>query len=124
MEKKVKVKLVAKYAGHSVKANGNVDIGLTCRYDELVNYIQLVQCLNVDTTITVKLPDEKPMKLGSFRVREVKIDHDGEGGLKFNSMSDYVDIDNLNKLVGTEFFTVMFTADVEVEEEEEEDDSE
>jgi hypothetical protein len=78
----------------------------------------------VDTTITVKLPDEKPMKLGSFRVREVKIDHDGEGGLKFNSMSDYVDIDNLNKLVGTEFFTVMFTADVEVEEEEEEDDSE
>lgn len=120
MEQKVKTKVVATYNGHSVKANKSVELGFKCNYDQLVNYIQLVQFLNVDTTIIAKLPDKQPMKLGIFRVKEVKIEDDGEGQIKFNSMNDFVNVDLINALVGSELIKLMFTAIVELEEEDDE----
>lgn len=120
-EKHVETKVVAKYAGHSVKANKSVDIALKCAYDQLTNYILLIQFLNVDVKMVAKLAGEKPFELGTFRVKEVKVDNDGEGTLKFNSMNDFVNADNFNKLVGSDLVNVKFSADIEVEEEDDED---
>lgn len=116
-----KVKVVASYAGHSLRQNGNVDFTLKCKYSELTNYIQLIQMLNNDVNITVKMPSEKPLKLGMFRIKEIKIDGDGEGVIKFNSLNDFVEVNNLNKIVTKELFQVMFKSEIEEESEDVED---
>jgi hypothetical protein len=121
MEKSLQTKIVAKYAGHSVKANKNVDVNFVAGYDQLTSSIQLLQLLNVDVEVMAKLPDEKPMKLGSFRVKGVNIDHDGESKILFNGMDDYVDTNAINKLVGSELVQLKFEGIVDVEEGDEED---
>lgn len=125
---KAKVKAMCSYGGHGIKMNGNVDLTLKSKYSELPNYIQLIQMLNNDVTITVKTIEEN-FGLGVFRVKEIKVDHDGEGILKFNSLNDFVETDNLNKLITAGStapeFGVTFEADIELEnttEEEDEDD--
>ena len=110
------LKCVAHYNGHSLKKNGNIDLSITCDYSELTNYIQLIQALNNDVVIVAKLPEEKPFKLGMFRIKSITVDGDGEGIIKFNSITDYVETDNVNKLIGSERFVAKFTSMIEVEE--------
>ena len=114
MEQKIKTKVVGEYNGHSIKQNKNIDVSFKCKYDQLAEYIQLIQYLNVDTKIVVKLPDEEPFTIGTFRVKSVNVDHDGEGKVQFNSMTDFVELDGINRLVGTELIKILFTADVEL----------
>ena len=45
MEKKIVVKEVVNYKGHSVRANGSVDLSFSSMYDELTNSIQCLQML-------------------------------------------------------------------------------
>jgi hypothetical protein len=123
METAVQTKIVAKYSGHSVKANKNVDISFVVGYDQLTSSIQLLQLLNVDVNIKAKLPDEKPMDLGNFRVKAVNIDHDGESKLMFNGMDDFVDTNAINRLVGSELLQLKFEGTVDVEEGGEEDEN-
>ena len=52
-EKKVVVKEVVNYKGHSVKANGSVDLSFSAMYDELTNTIQCLQMLNNDVDIVL-----------------------------------------------------------------------
>lgn len=125
---KAKVRAMCSYGGHGIKMNGNVDLTLKSKYSEMPNYIQLIQMLNNDVSITVKTTDEE-FSLGVFRVKEIKVDHDGEGILKFNSLNDFVETDNLNKLITAKDtapeFGVTFEAEIELEEsavEDEEDD--
>lgn len=120
MEKKVTVKMISSYNGHSIKQNGNVDVALKCTYGELVNAVQCVQLLNNDISLAVKLPDEKPFKLGTFRLKELKIDNDGESVVKFNSQVSFVETDNLNRLVTDGEFQVRLESEVDVGEAEEE----
>lgn len=118
----IKVKEVVRYDGHNVSANGSVNFNLKAGYSELVNSIKLMQMLNNDVTIKAKVPDQKPMKLGIFRVKQVVIDGDGESKLKFNGLNDYIEMDNLNLLPlnsdDNKEFVVMMEADVEEEDEE------
>jgi hypothetical protein len=59
------------------------------------------------------------MKLGSFRVKQLIIDDDGESTLKFNGITEYVEVDELNKLAmndgKTNAFTVLMSAEIESE---------
>lgn len=67
---------------------------------------------------------EKQFPLGTFRVKEIKVDHDGEGMITVNSMSDFVEMDNLNKLIVAqkgEEAKVSFTADIELEDEDDDE---
>lgn len=115
----VKVKEVVKYAGHSLSANGSVNFTLKASYSELTNTIQLMQLLNNDVSIKAKMPGGKPMKLGSFRVKQIVIDGDGESTIKFNGLNDYIEMDNLNVLPqndsDTKEFVVLMEADIEEE---------
>ena len=65
--KQIRVREVVKYGGHSLSANGSVNLTLKADYSELVNTIQVQQMLNNDVSIKAKLPGGKPMRLGMFR---------------------------------------------------------
>lgn len=123
--KQIRVKEVVKYGGHSLSANGSVNLTLKADYSELVNTIQVQQMLNNDVSIKAKLPGGKPMKLGMFRVKSTTIDGDGESTLKFNGLNDYIEMDNLNLLPtkgsGDEMFVVMMEAQIEEEDDEDGD---
>ena len=115
--KKVSVTFVTQYNGHNLKPNGNVDIAFKSDYSELANGIQLSMMLNNDVSIEVKLPDSKErISLGTFRLKELKIQSDGESVIRFNSMTDFVEVDALNKLVTSERFKVRCAAEIELEE--------
>ena len=120
--KQIGVKEIVKYGGHNLSANGSVNLTLKARYSELPNSIMLMQMLNNDVTIKAKIAGQKPMKLGVFRIKEVKIDGDGESVIKFNSLSDYVEMNNLNILPlndsDSQEFVVKMDAEIEEEEEE------
>lgn len=124
----LKVKEVVKYGGHSLSANGSVNFTLNAQYSELTNTIMLMQMLNNDVSIKAKIPNEKPMKLGHFRIKQIIIDDDGESKIKFNGLSDYIEMDNLNLLPlnsdENKQFVVLMEADIEVEEEIEEGEEE
>lgn len=98
MSKKLKVMQVVTYGGHSLSSNGSVSLTLKAEYSELTKTIQVIQMLNEDVTVKAKLVGQKPMKLGSFKIKDIKIDGDGESVLKFAGISDYVEMDNLNLL--------------------------
>lgn len=119
---KTKVKEIVEYAGHTLSANGNVNFTLKASYSELTNTIQLMQMLNNDVDIKARLPGGKPMKLGSFRIKQITIDGDGESKIKLNSLNDYVEMDNLNMLpnngADVKEFTILLEAEIEIEEEE------
>lgn len=119
----IKVKEVVTYGGHSLKANGAVDFTLKAGYSELSNSIKLMQMLNNDVNIKAKIPGEKPMKLGMFRVKQIVVDDDGESVLKFNGLNDHIEMDNLNMLPlndsDTREFVVLMEAEIEEEEDEE-----
>lgn len=124
----VKVKEIVKYGGHNLSANGSVNLTFKASYSELTNTIQLMQMLNNDVNIKAKIPGEKAMKLGMFRIKEIKVEGDGESVIKFNSLNDYTEMDNLNYLPikgsENEEFAVMMSAEIEIEKEGEENDDE
>lgn len=117
---KIKVKEIVSYKGHSISANGAVNFTVKAMYSQLTNTIKLMQLLNNDVIIKAKLPEEKPMKLGSFRIKQITIDGDGESSIKFNGVVDYIEVDNLNLLPlnnsESKEFTVLFESDIENEE--------
>lgn len=124
----IKVKEVVSYSGHSLSANGSVNFNLKASYSELPNTIKLMQMLNNDVTIKAKVPSEKPMKLGMFRLKQIVVDGDGESKIKFNGLNDYIEMDNLNLLPlngnDNKEFALLMEADIESEDEEEEEDDE
>lgn len=117
---KIKVKEIVSYKGHSISANGSVNFTVKAMYSQLTNTIKLMQLLNNDVIIKAKLPEEKPMKLGSFRIKQITVDGDGESSIKFNGVVDYIEVDNLNLLPlnnsESKEFTVLFESDIENEE--------
>lgn len=116
----IKIKGVASYKGHSLSNNGNVNLSFHFRYDELVNIIQLIQMLNNDVYVAVKIPDHPVKKLGFFRIKNINIEDDGESTLKLNSQNDFVEVDNLNSIVTREEFKIQFLSNIELEEKENE----
>lgn len=117
MEKNIVVTAVMQYNGHTAGANGNIDLNLIGDYSELTNMIQVLQMLSNDVSVKIKMFEEKPFKLGVFRVKTLNVAGDGESKLKLNSMSDFVEVDNMNRLITKERFTVRFEANVEIEDE-------
>lgn len=120
----LKVKEVVTNAGYRVGANGSVSISFAAKYSELTNTIKLQQLLNNDVEIKAKVPTgtgkSQVYNLGHFRVKKTTIDDDGESKVEFNGITDYIEMDNLNKLpLNTDDlkeFTILVTADVEEEE--------
>lgn len=115
----IRVKEVVGYKGHNISANGSVNLTLCADYSELKNTIMAMQMLNNDVKLKARLPGADAMKLGVFRIRDIKVDGDGESIIKFNGLNDYIEMDNLNALVTNERFNVMLEAEIEEEGEDE-----
>ena len=119
---KAKVKEVVSYKGHSLSSNGSVNFSIKAQYSELTNTIQLMQMLNNDVSLKAKVPGEKPIKLGYFRIKQIIIDGDGESTIKLNGINDYIEMDNLNVLPlntdDNKEFVVLFETEIEEEENE------
>lgn len=121
MSNKVLIKEVVGYKGHSISANGSVNLTLKAAYEEITNSVGLLQMLNNDVTIKANAGGEK-LNLGSFRIKSITFDGDGESVLKFNSITDFVSVGDLSKLVTPDPFKVMFAADIENEDGSDEED--
>lgn len=118
MEKSVEIKAIAQYGGHSMKPNGVTELMLKFDYSELTDIIMLQQMLNNDISIIAKMPnDSKAMKLGVFKIKSTNIASDGCSNVRFFSSVDFVESDNLNKLVTTDQFKIRCNANIEIEEE-------
>lgn len=121
----VEIKEIVEYAGHSISANGAVSLTVKASYSELPNSIQMCQLLNNDVTIKAKVPGEKAMMLGMFRVKNINIEDDGENKIKFAGLSQSVEVDNLNRLPlndsDTKQFKILVEAEVEIEREDDEE---
>ena len=120
--KKISIKEFVRYNGHNVKSNTTVSLNFKAMYSELTKTIQVLQLLNNDVKITA---GDKP--LGTFRVKNVSVSDDGESTLKFESMADAVEMDNLNSLINLEnevAIVMESVVDLEVGNEEVEDDTE
>lgn len=119
MNPNVKVKQFVEYKGHSLSANGSVNLNVKAPYSELVNTIKLMQMLNNDVVIKAKV-ESKKLNLGMFRIKDIKIDGDGESTIKFNGLNDYIEMDNLNSLPlndsDSRQFTICYSAEIEKEE--------
>lgn len=116
----IKVKQIVSYNGHSISANGTVNLNLKAQYSQLTKSIQLMQMLNNDISIKAKVSG-KIIKLGDyFRIKQITIDGDGESKIKLNSLSEYVEVDNLNSLPlqsdDSKEFNIMYDTDCEEEE--------
>lgn len=124
----IKVKEAVTYGGHSISANGAVNLTLKAGYSELTSTIQLLQLLNNDVYIKAKVPGSKPVKLGSFRLKDVGIAGDGCSTIKFNGITDYVEVDNINMLPKKDsdvnIFLVLMEAEIEDEEDNEDGEDE
>lgn len=118
---KINVKTLASYAGHTINKNKSISLTLKFSYETIVKYIQAIQMLNENVELLAKVGGEK-IKLGSFMINNINIDHDGEGKIKFNSQIDYVELNSISKLIDTEIFKLSLSADVEDTEEEENED--
>lgn len=123
--KKVEVNLLAKYSNHSVKENGIVVLCLKAQYSQLSKSILCSQMLNEDVSIKVALKKDSILSLGSFRIKKLLIDGDGESKLIFSSTNEAVELNSLNKVSmtgpdGLEFKTKL-TANIDTEKEEEEE---
>lgn len=126
MSQMVKVKEVVTYGGHSISANGSVNLTFKAQYSELVNTVQALQLLNNDVFIKARVAGMKPMKLGMFRVKDVSVSGDGSSTIKFNGISDYIEVDKLNLLPLKDSDTPLFNIlmEAEIEEEDSNDDEE
>lgn len=115
----VDVKGIALYGGHSIKASKVIDFTLKFEYSDLSEAVKALQMLNNDIKVEVKLVDEKPMKLGIFRIKSLNVSGDGSSKLVITSTSDFVEVDNLSNVVTDERFKIRMRADIEEEDGEE-----
>lgn len=115
----ISVKEIVSYKGHSIGANGNINVTFSAMYDQLTNSIQVLQLLNSDVKILAKLAGNKPVSLGVFTIKSVNFNANGESTIKFVSLTDYVEIDNLNSIISQENFQIKMESKIEVEDEKE-----
>jgi len=115
MAEEIKIKAIGHYNGHSVKANNMVDLSFKFDYDELFNVMELLKMLGENITVAVKRGDNKPQVLGTFGIKELKVDSEGKPMVRLNSTTDYVDIVNFGDLIH-DILTVLFKTKLESEE--------
>lgn len=100
--KKIKCKLDAQYDGHTIKNNGDVDLKFKLPYSEITSALLLTQMINTNINIIAKVGKRKPTSLGTFVIKNLNIDRDGETKIKFNSEVDTAEVANFIDLTEQE----------------------
>lgn len=118
---KITISQVVEYKGHNVKQSGAVTLTLGAAYDEITDSIKLLQLINEDVSLKAKMPNQKPVFVGTFKINGINFAKDGKSTIKLTSISEAVDTDNLSGIVTTGQFRVQYEGDIEAPEEEEEE---
>lgn len=121
--KKIKCTLEAQYDGHSIKRNGDLDLNFKLPYSELTSSLLLVQMINTNIDLIARIGTEKPVKLGTFMLKNLGIDRDGESKVRFNSEVDNIEINNFVNLTEKETI-IKLKCQAMVEREEDSDEAE
>lgn len=115
MVKKISVKTFANYKAHSVNGKGVVKLTISIAYADLSDAVKLLQLLNSDVNVRAKFGNEKPIKIGTFKIDKFAVDRDGNVKLTFNSFTDYVEFDKIANLITEDDATFVLGCDGEVE---------
>lgn len=119
----IKTKMVVQYNGHNVRKGGDLDLNFKTDYSEIVNTLSLMRMLNQNINIKIKIGHNKPETLGTFSLKNVNIDRDGESKIKFNSEMVHIDTNKLLDLLTPDTLIIMqATAVVDIEDEPQTDD--
>lgn len=110
----VKIKAKVSYNGHNANAAGIINLNLIFSYEELTNAIQLVTCLNNDIQIFVK-EGKTTNKLGTFTIKNITINNNGEAKIKFSSLLDAVNLEYINNIIDKEIIKALFVCDEVIE---------
>lgn len=121
----VRVKQFAQYATHSTTSKGIVNLTVKSSYSNLSQTIKLLQMLNNDITLKAKVGRNKPFVIGTFRIKDIVVDGDGESKIKFTSILDYVNASRITDLImideDIKEFVLMSECNIEEEEGESEE---
>lgn len=115
MVKKISVKTFANYKAHSVNGKGVVKLTVSIAYVDLSDAVKLLQLLNSDVNVRAKFGNEKPFKIGIFKIDKFAVDRDGNVKVTFNSFTDYVEMNVIVKLITENDSTFVLGCDGEVE---------
>lgn len=122
-EYNIVARVVGKFDGINVTAKGTVDLKFKLPYDELPNYIVILQMLNNNITVETQILPAEPLCLGDYIVKSLNIAGDGEAKLSLMTTTDTAEMDHVNTLssdIGSNVVITMM-ADVEIEEDEEQE---
>lgn len=115
MVKKISVKTFANYKAHSVNGKGVVKLTVSIAYADLSDAVKLLQLLNSDVNVRTKFGNEKPIKIGTFKIDKFAVDRDGNVKLTFNSFTDYVNLGMIANLITEDDATFVLGCDGEIE---------
>lgn len=113
-----KVIAVAQYNGHAAKPTGGVSLSFKFGYAQLINVIQLNQFISNDVDVTIKQANKEPIGLGTYRVENISTNKNGDSVLKLNSLLQFVELDNVNKIISEELINVRFMSTIFIEDKE------
>jgi len=116
MANEIKFKAVGNYRGHSVKQNGILELNLGFKYEELTKTVMATQLLNENVALYAKLSSGVE-SLGSFMVKNISIDHDGNSQVRYNTNMDHAEANTINELARLKGEDVRFLFKATVEEE-------
>lgn len=95
---KVKCIMEAQYNGHYIKGNGDLDLNFKLPYSELINVLKLTQMIGTNIKIAAKIGKKEVFELGTFMLKNISIDREGESKIKFNSEVSTVEMENFINL--------------------------
>lgn len=122
---KVKCILEAQYDGHHIKGNGDLDLNFKMPYSELLSVIKITQMINTNINVSARIANKKPFKLGTFMMKNISIDREGESKVRFNSEVNTVEMENFVSLAEKDqIIKLMCEASIPEENDSDDDDDE
>lgn len=112
---KVTINQHVEYKGHNVKQSGAVTLTLLASYDSITESMRLLQLLNEDIGVKVKMPDKNPIFVGTFMINGVNFAKDGKSTIKLASINTAVNTESLMEMVENGRFRIQYSGNVEEE---------
>lgn len=121
IEKELTITAVCQFKNMGIKKDKSIDVSFIFPYDERANIIKAVLMVAQDVRVLAKLPHQKPLDLGYYKIYNLSMDRDGQTTLKLNTLLEYAKVDNVNEIVANEdtLLQLRLSASVIVEDEEE-----
>lgn len=85
------------YNNYTQKQNGVVSLKLNSEYGELYRVVELMQMLETNVKIKARIND-KVIDLGNFKINNIKVNGSGQSNIKFNGVTEDVNLNNINLL--------------------------